>query len=91
MTNLSLYNAAIPSLLTDYSLTLSSSSPSSCTTGGSGANEAKVFDHKADNAIVGTVTGLTRGIFTVDFSPNGQQVAIAGGDATIRILSIVPK
>jgi COMPASS component SWD3 len=59
--------------------------------GGSGANEAKVFDHKADNAIVGTVTGLTRGIFTVDFSPDNHQVAIAGGDATIRILSIVSK
>ena len=47
--------------------------------GGSGANEAKVFDHRSDNAVVGTVTNLQRGIFTVDFAPSGDQVAIAGG------------
>lgn len=59
--------------------------------GGSGANEAKVFDRKNNNAIVGTVTGLTRGVFTADFSPDAQKLAIAGGDASIRILDIVAK
>ena len=29
-------------------------------TGGSGNNEAKVFDHQNNNAVVGTITGLTR-------------------------------
>ena len=38
--------------------------------GGSGANEAKVFDRHAGNAVVGTVTGLSRGVFTLDFSPD---------------------
>jgi COMPASS component SWD3 len=57
--------------------------------GGSGANEAKVFDRLSDNAIVGTVTGLTRGVFAVDYSPDEQKLAIAGGDASIRILDIV--
>ena len=38
--------------------------------------------------ILGTVTGLTRGVFAVDFSPDGEHVAIAGGDASIRILKI---
>jgi WD40 repeat protein len=36
--------------------------------GGSGANEAKIFDHHKDNEVVGTITGLSRGIFAIDFS-----------------------
>ena len=56
--------------------------------GGSGQNEAKVFDHANGNVVVGTVTNLSRGIFALDFSPDGFKVAIAGGDASIRILDI---
>ena len=59
--------------------------------GGSGANEAKVFDHGSDNALVGTVTGLEKGVFTVDFSPDREKVAIAGGDSCIRVLDVVEK
>lgn len=59
--------------------------------GGSGLNEAKVFDHHAGNAVVGTITGLSRGIFTLDFSPDNLKIAVAGGDATIRIIDIVSK
>lgn len=59
--------------------------------GGSGANEAKIFDTEKNNAIVGTVTGLSRGVFSVDFSPESQKIAIAGGDASIRIFDIVSK
>jgi COMPASS component SWD3 len=59
--------------------------------GGSGANEAKVFDHGANNSLVGTVTGLDRGVFAVDFSPDREKVAIAGGDACIRILDVVDR
>lgn len=59
--------------------------------GGSGLNEAKVFDHHAGNSVVGTITGLSRGIFTLDFSPDNQKIAVAGGDQTIRILDIVSK
>jgi COMPASS component SWD3 len=60
--------------------------------GGSGANEARVFDHANDNALVGTLTGLSRGIFTVDFSEGDfKKFAVAGGDATIRIMEIVGK
>jgi WD40 repeat protein len=36
----------------------------------------------------GTVTGLSRGVFAVDFSSDNEQVAIAGGDSSIRILKI---
>ena len=56
--------------------------------GGSGANEAKVFDHTRDNALVGTIAGLSRGVFTLDFSPNGEQLAVAGADATLRIIDV---
>jgi len=61
--------------------------------GGSGANEAKVFDHSdsSNNCVIGTITGLTRGVFALDFSPDSQKIAIAGGDSTIRILDIVSK
>lgn len=57
--------------------------------GGSGANEAKIFDHHKGNEVVGTITGLSRGIFAIDFSQENQKIAIAGGDSTIRILQIV--
>lgn len=59
--------------------------------GGSGANEAKVFDTHNNNSIVGTVTGMARGVFSVDFSPETQtqKLAIAGGDASIRVFDIV--
>ena len=59
--------------------------------GGSGINEAKVFDHKNGDAVVGTITGLTRGIFTLDFSPDNSMVAVAGGDSTVRMLDIIAK
>ena len=62
--------------------------------GGSGQNEAKIFDHQNGNETVGTITGLERGVFAIDFSPdatsNNQVVAIAGGDSSVRILEITP-
>jgi len=56
--------------------------------GGSGANEAKLFDRKFSNKLVGTVQGMTRGVFSLDFSHDDTKVAVAGGDAAIRILNI---
>mmetsp|Transcript_25713 Transcript_25713/g.33230 ORF Transcript_25713/g.33230 Transcript_25713/m.33230 type:complete len:402 (+) Transcript_25713:112-1317(+) len=57
--------------------------------GGSGANEAKVFDRTCDNGLVGTITGLSRGVFTLDFAPTSSKLAVAGGDASIRIIDII--
>jgi len=59
--------------------------------GGSGSNEAKVFDRSSGNRLVGTVSGLSRGVFTVDFDPMGRRLAVAGGDSAIRVLSIETK
>ncbi len=38
--------------------------------------------------IVGTVAGLSRGVFSLDFNHDGTQLAVAGGDAAIRIITI---
>mmetsp|Transcript_20981 Transcript_20981/g.72467 ORF Transcript_20981/g.72467 Transcript_20981/m.72467 type:complete len:95 (-) Transcript_20981:212-496(-) len=57
--------------------------------GGSGANEARVFDAKNGNALIGTVAGLERGVFTLDFAPEQRKLVVAGGDATIRVINIV--
>ncbi len=65
-------------------------SPRFVAAGGSGLNECKVFDHQNANQVVGTITGLTKGIFTLDISPDNTRIAIAGGDASIRIVDIVP-
>lgn len=59
--------------------------------GGSGLNEAKIFDHHSGDSIVGTITGLSRGIFTLDFSPESKKIAMAGGDCSIRIVELVSK
>ena len=59
----------------------------------------KIFDHGANNQLVGTVTGLPRGVFTVDFSPSGdvrlvsskrRLVLSGGGGQGLRCLSWTP-
>jgi len=57
--------------------------------GGCDANEAKVFDLRRGNQLVGSISGLQRGIFALDFSPTSSRVAFAGGDCAIRIVDIV--
>jgi COMPASS component SWD3 len=59
--------------------------------GGTGSNEAKVFDHAMDDALVGTITGMARGVFSVDFSPDRETVAIGGGDDCIRVMTMAKK
>jgi len=59
--------------------------------GGSGSNEARVFDHSNANALVGVVTGLTRAVFTADFSPTSRSVAFAGGNSAIHIFNVVSR
>jgi WD40 repeat protein len=56
--------------------------------GGSGSNETKLFDHNDSDRALGTLTGLSRAVFTVDFAQDSRKLAVAGGDASIRILNI---
>lgn len=46
-----------------------------------------MFDRTADNAIVGTIAGLSRGVFSVDWSSN-QVLAVAGGDCAVRLFKV---
>eukprot|EP00445_Apocalathium_hangoei_P003011 CAMPEP_0203860164 /NCGR_PEP_ID=MMETSP0359-20131031/12271_1 /ASSEMBLY_ACC=CAM_ASM_000338 /TAXON_ID=268821 /ORGANISM="Scrippsiella Hangoei, Strain SHTV-5" /LENGTH=383 /DNA_ID=CAMNT_0050777195 /DNA_START=103 /DNA_END=1252 /DNA_ORIENTATION=+ len=55
--------------------------------GGSGANEAKIFDRQG-GSVVGNVLGLTRACYSVDFSNSGSMLALAGGDGCVRIVSV---
>ncbi|KAJ0405858.1 hypothetical protein P43SY_001590 [Pythium insidiosum] len=57
--------------------------------GGSGTNEAKVFNHAdPQNRLVGTIAGLSRGVFTLDFAPLGDKMVVAGADSAIRIIDV---
>ena len=56
--------------------------------GGSGLNEAKIFDRSNKYATVGTVAGLSRGVYSLDFNHNGSKFCVAGGDTTIRLFNI---
>jgi WD40 repeat protein len=58
--------------------------------GGSGQNEAKVFDHMAGDAEVGSVA-IGGAVLSVDISPDGRSVAVAGSDKTIHILEIAKR
>mmetsp|Transcript_77604 Transcript_77604/g.207371 ORF Transcript_77604/g.207371 Transcript_77604/m.207371 type:complete len:349 (-) Transcript_77604:123-1169(-) len=56
--------------------------------GGSGANEAKLFDRSQSNMAFGTIMGMSRACYSVDFSTNGDMVAVSGGDGTVRVMNI---
>lgn len=56
--------------------------------GGSGANEANVFDRTAGGGVVGNVLGLSRACYSVDFSNQGTMLAVAGGDGCVRVVNI---
>jgi hypothetical protein len=43
------------------------------------------------DALVGTITGMARGVFSVDFSPDRETVAIGGGDDCIRVVTMSKK
>lgn len=83
-------HASEPAML--YCAQFSKNNSNLIAAGGSGSNEAKVFDMGSGRAEpVGTVSGLERGVFTLDFSPDDGKVAVAGGDTAIRVLTIEEK
>jgi hypothetical protein len=48
-----------------------------------------VFDVSSKRSqLVGTVTGLTRAVFSLDFAPDDSMLAVAGGDSSIRMFDI---
>uniref|UniRef100_A0A7S2RM78 Anaphase-promoting complex subunit 4 WD40 domain-containing protein n=1 Tax=Mucochytrium quahogii TaxID=96639 RepID=A0A7S2RM78_9STRA len=85
----SVVHSSTPAML--YSAQFSKGTAGMIAAGGTGSNEAKVFDRNAGNKLIGTVAGLSRGVYTVDFDPLGRKLAVAGGDTAIRILGIERK
>eukprot|EP00743_Colponemidia_sp_Colp-15_P002144 GILK01002326.1.p1 GENE.GILK01002326.1~~GILK01002326.1.p1 ORF type:complete len:393 (+),score=63.42 GILK01002326.1:66-1181(+) len=71
-----------------YAAQFSKGSADMIVAGGSGSNEAKIFDRTRGNRPFGTIAGMTRACYTVDFSADNKMVSVAGGDGTIRILEI---
>jgi len=55
--------------------------------GGSTSNMAKVFDRTRGNRIVGTIAGLSRGVFSLDWSGT-EHLAVAGGDCAVRVFDV---
>jgi len=55
--------------------------------GGYNSNMARVFDRTTGNQIVGTLAGLSRGVFSVAFGTRNR-LAVAGGDAAVRIFDV---
>lgn len=57
--------------------------------GGSGANEAKLFDRSTGSTTAfGTILGMSRACYTVDFAHNGGLVAVSGGDGCVRVMNV---
>jgi len=54
--------------------------------GGSGSNELKLFSRSSKKAI-GSLA-LERGVYGLDFAPNGKTIAIAAGDSKVRVVAV---
>ena len=61
--------------------------------GGSGTNEARLYESfagiKSTPTLMATMKGLGRACYSVDFSNQGDMCAISGGDGVIRVMDIV--
>jgi len=55
--------------------------------GGSGSNEAKLFDRNKNYQVFSTIPA-PRACYTVDISPDGTMIAVSGGDACVRIMNL---
>jgi COMPASS component SWD3 len=56
--------------------------------GGSGANEARVFDRSTGFSVVGAIQGFSSAVVSVDFCEEEDWVAVASKDSTIRIFEV---
>uniref|UniRef100_A0A7S0YQK3 Anaphase-promoting complex subunit 4 WD40 domain-containing protein n=1 Tax=Hemiselmis tepida TaxID=464990 RepID=A0A7S0YQK3_9CRYP len=54
--------------------------------GGSGSNEARVFERESGN-LLGTLRGMHHGVYSTDFHPTAPQVAVASGDGAVRLVN----
>lgn len=55
--------------------------------GGSGSNEAKLFDRNKNYQVFSTIPA-PKACYTVDISPDGTMAAVSGGDSCVRIMNL---
>jgi len=55
--------------------------------GGSGSNEAKLFDRSKNYQVFSTISA-PRACYTVDISSDSSMIAVSGGDACVRIMNM---
>eukprot|EP00455_Lapot_gusevi_P046021 TRINITY_DN598_c0_g2_i1.p1 TRINITY_DN598_c0_g2~~TRINITY_DN598_c0_g2_i1.p1 ORF type:complete len:191 (+),score=43.39 TRINITY_DN598_c0_g2_i1:451-1023(+) len=53
--------------------------------GGTGTKDARIFDTTNNYNMLGRVRLGLKGIYSVDFAPNGRKIAIGGGTDTIAV------
>ncbi len=53
--------------------------------GGAGTKDARIFDVKANYALLGRVRLDGKGIYSVDFAPSGRRLAVGGGHDVIAL------
>lgn len=51
-------------------------------------NEARIFDKKSDYMDFAKVTGFSKGLYSVDFAPNMEMFAVAGGEGEAHIIKL---
>lgn len=56
--------------------------------GANGINEVKIFDSESNFKPCCMLKDISRAIYSVDFSQNGDLFACAGGDGVIRVCSV---
>mmetsp|Transcript_2080 Transcript_2080/g.4782 ORF Transcript_2080/g.4782 Transcript_2080/m.4782 type:complete len:100 (+) Transcript_2080:19-318(+) len=55
--------------------------------GGSGTNEARIYERESQiPTVIGSIKGMQKGVFSTDFHPGMNQVAVGSGDGTVRII-----
>lgn len=75
-----------------YATQISQSNGRFLLAGGSGTNEARLYDLIQDTKVTPTVLaymkGFARACYSVDFSNQGDMCAVSGGDGIIRVIDI---
>lgn len=56
--------------------------------GAHGVNSARIFDAKNNYTPFGTIEGLEKGIYSIDYGNFSNKFAAAGGDGTIFVASL---
>lgn len=56
--------------------------------GSSGKNEVKLFQNEGDYRILSGVSGMKRGVYSVDYGNNSNKVAFGGGEGLAYYLNI---